>query len=87
MNANLMLKNQVTEMQLKLDVEKTWWDNKRANIQSDFMKELESDGKPADATQRPKTASDSSDDAVLVETGGPADQGSKKRKGKKAAGA
>lgn len=87
MNANLMLKTQVTEMQLKLDVEKNWWENKRANIQSDFMKELESDGKPTDTTQRPKTASDSSDDAVLVETGGPADQGSKKKKGKKGVGA
>lgn len=85
MNQNILLKNQVTEMQLKLDVEKSWWENKRAQTSSDFMKELEADSKSAATAQRPKT-SDSSDDAVLVETGGPADQGSKKKKGKKGAG-
>ena len=42
------------------------------------------DGKPVEAAQR-KTGSSDSDDAVLVETGGPAqDQGAKKRKAKKA---
>ena len=86
MNQNILLKNQVTEMQLKLDVDKSWWENKRAQASSDLMKELETDSKSAATAQRPKTASDSSDDAVLVETGGPADQGSKKKKGKKGGG-
>ena len=86
MNQNLILKNQVAEIQGKLEGEKSWWENRRASIQSDFMKELETDGKPAASTQR-RTGSDS-DDAVLVETGGPVgDQGARKRKAKKAAGA
>jgi hypothetical protein len=46
MNQNLLLKAQVSEIQTKLETEKTWWENRRASIQSDFMKELETDGKP-----------------------------------------
>lgn len=65
-----------------MEAEKAWWDSKRAGIQSDFMKELETNGKPVEPAQR-KTGSD--DDAVLVEAGGPAQAqgGSKKKKGKK----
>ena len=82
MNQNLILKNQVAEIQSKLETEKAWWENRRAGIQSDFMKELETDGKPVAVTPR-KTGSDS-DDAVVVEAGGPAqDQGSIRKRAKK----
>ena len=81
MNQNNLMKERVAEIQAQLEAEKAWWDNRRAGIQSDFMKELETDGKPVEAPQR-KTGSD--DDAVLVEAGGPAQaQGGKKKKPKK----
>ena len=76
-----MAKDRIAEIQAQLDTEKAWWENRRAGIQFDFMKELETDGKPVETTQR-KTNSD--DDAVIVEAGGPANpQGGKKKKNKK----
>ncbi len=88
MNQNILLKNQVAEIQGKLDAEKAWWGERRAGIQSDFMKELESDGKPVEATVQRKTGSD--DDVVIVESGGlEQDQGGagKKKKAKQKGGA
>lgn len=80
MNQNLILKNQIAEIQSKTDAEKQWWENRKAGA----MKDLGVDGTPVEVAPR-KTGSSDSDDAVLVETGGPAqDQGAKKRKGKKA---
>lgn len=82
MNQNVLLREQVVELQGKLEAEKSWWENKRAGIQSELMKELDEDEKTEKTTPR-KTGSD--DDAVLVEAGGPADQSgaSGKKKGKK----
>jgi translocation protein SEC66 len=69
-------------VQSQLEAEKTWWEGRRAGIQSEFMKELESDEKPPDTIPQRKNGSD--DDAVLVEAGGPAGaQGGKKKKAKK----
>lgn len=81
-NQNNILKQRVAEIQEQLESEKEWWENKKAGIQSDFMKEIETDGKPVDAPQK-KTGSD--DDAVLVEAGGPGEVlgTGKKKKGKK----
>lgn len=80
MNQNIIAKERIAEIQAQLDAEKAWWENRRAGIQSDFMKELETDGKPVEA-QRKKS---SDDDAVIVEAGGPAQaQGGKKKKPKK----
>lgn len=83
MNQNLLIKQRVAELQEQLDSEKAWWETKRAGIQSDFMKELEADGKAVDAA--PKKAGSSDDDTVMVEAGGPAQAqgGGKKKKGKK----
>lgn len=82
-----MLKQRIAEMQADLDSEKTWWENKRAGIQSQFMAELEGDEEDAaaaisGASTRPSSAGA---DAVIVEAGGPAQaQGSGgKKKGKK----
>ncbi|KAK3719018.1 Translocation protein S66 [Vermiconidia calcicola] len=82
-NQNNLLKERVAEIQAQLDAEKAWWENRRAGIQSDFMKELETDGKPAEAAPRKTGSSD--EDTVLVEAGGPAQQQGtvKKKKGKK----
>ena len=80
-----MLKARISEMQAELDADKTWWENKRAGIQSQFMAELEGDENDAAAAIAPPTKkANSDDDAVLVEAGGPAQaQGGSKKKGKK----
>jgi translocation protein SEC66 len=82
MNQSNIIKERIAELQAQLPAEKAWWENKRAGIQSDLMKELEADGngKAVEPVQR-KVGSD--DDAVLVEAGGPANaQGGKKKKKK-----
>ena len=83
MNQNIILKERVAEIQSQLESEKAWWENRRAGIQSDFMKELETDGKPVEVAQRKTGSSD--DDTVLVEAGGPAGSlgNNKKNKPKK----
>ena len=82
MNQNNLLKERVAEIQSQLPAEKAWWDNKRAGIQSDLMKELETSGNGKAVEPAPRrTGSD--EDAVLVDGGGPAgSQGGKKKKGK-----
>ena len=88
-NQNILLKARIGEMQAELDADKTWWANKRAGIQSQFMKELEGDAEDAAAAVAPPAMTatkkaNSDDDAVLVEAGGPAQaQGGGKKKGKK----
>lgn len=90
-NQNYLIKQRTADMQAQLESEKAWWENKRAGIQSQFMKELEggnenerptSSAGPAAAK---KTGSD--DDAVMVEGGGPAQAqgggGGGKKKNKK----
>jgi len=80
-----MLKARIVEMQAELDADKTWWENKRAGIQSQFMAELEGDENDAAAAMAPPTKkANSDDDAVLVEAGGPSAQAQGgKKKGKK----
>ena len=82
MNQNNLLKERIAEIQSQLPAEKAWWENRRSNIQSDFMEELKADGNGKVVEPAPrKTGSD--DDAVLVEASGPAAaQGSKKKKKK-----
>lgn len=53
-------------MQGQLDSEKQWWDKRREQIQTDFMKELDES-----STRNP-----SEDEAVLVDT--PSKKGGKK---------
>lgn len=82
MNVNAMLKERQAEIQSQLESEKGWWESKRAGIQSEFMKELDEDTKPANAVSQKKAGSD--DDAVLVENDVPAQAyGGKKKKGNK----
>ena len=85
MYQNQLIKLRTSEIQSQLESEKAWWEKKRAGIQSEFMKEIEEDGRPIEPTQKKTGSSD--EDAVLVEAGGPAQAqgggGGKKKKGKK----
>ncbi len=82
MAANSALRNRIEEIQGRTTSERQWWDKKRANIQSDFMKEL-----GEDATSKPATPGErgSDEDTVMVEGGGPVagKASSKKKKAKK----
>jgi len=81
MNQNRIIKERVTELQAQAESEKSWWESKRAGIQTEFMKELDEEEATA-AADDSKMAD--SEDAVLVESGGPTgSQGSKKKKSKK----
>jgi len=82
---NQLIRTRMSELQAQRDSERQWWDNKKKNIEADFMKEL--DETPAEPGNKlPARTSD--DDAVLVESGGPADKSAagggakKKKKGK-----
>lgn len=88
---NNIIREKVAESQAKGKADREWWDKERASIQSNFMKELDEGGQ-ADSGKLVKSGRGSSDeDAVLVESGGPASSGSaagskggtQKRKGKK----
>ncbi|KAI9710074.1 MAG: translocation protein S66 [Bogoriella megaspora] len=83
MAANQFLRKRLDEIRSQVPLEKEWWEKRKATIQSDFMKELDDDAK---AKEEPKTERKSSDDdAVLVESGGPASAtGQSKNKQKKA---
>ena len=89
-NANL--RESIAKIQAKAKVDRQWWDKERADIQSKFMKELDEGTPSPEATKVTAPGTTNSDeDAVLVEGGGPAASGAatgskggtKKRKGKK----
>jgi translocation protein SEC66 len=81
MAQNQQIRKRMTEIQAEAPADKEWWEKKRANISSEFMKEL--DKEASTASKGPKG---SDDEAVLVESGGPAVSqqggGKKKKKGK-----
>lgn len=78
MAANMMFRQKLDDIQAQTEAEVEWWTKRRASIQDEFMKELET-GTPA------KTSKPGSDeDAVIVEAEGTATTGSiRKKKGKK----
>lgn len=84
---NEALRQKVAELQAQGKADREWWDQERASIRSNFMKELDEDSgagagagagtgtlKPNSAVGAEKGGSD--EDAVLVEGGGPAASGS-----------
>ncbi|KAK7419007.1 Translocation protein S66 [Neonectria magnoliae] len=73
MSANAALRTQIEDHLAQAESEKKWWEKRRGQIQSDFMKEL--DG----SEQSSSTKAVSEDDAVLVDT----PSKSKKKGGKK----
>lgn len=76
------------ELQAQAKTEKEWWEKKRANVQAEFMKELETEkpqANPKTGITGTTTTKGSDDDTVMVESGGPAEKGhggKKKKKGK-----
>ena len=82
--ANTLLRKKLEDIHAQTAAEKQWWEARRASIQSEFMKEL--DGDATKVSQHSATKASSDEDAILVESGGPAvnDKGSiRKKKGKK----
>lgn len=69
--ANTAIRGQLEELLAQADSEREWWEKRRGQIQTDFMKELDDN----EVSSSAKTASE--EDAVLVDTP------EKKKKGKK----
>ena len=63
------MRTTVKDVQAQLDSEKQWWEKRRDQIQSEFMKELGEEEKSS-------TKNPSEDEAVLVDT--PSKKGGKK---------
>lgn len=61
--ANARLRQRLDEIQSQTEAERQWWDKRRGQIQSDFMKEL-------DDSEKSSTKATSEDDAVLIDTPG-----------------
>ncbi|KAJ4272233.1 Translocation protein S66 [Fusarium torreyae] len=62
MTANAAMRNSVEEILVQAESEKEWWEKRRGQIQSEFMKELDGSEQSSSA----KTASE--EDAVMVDT-------------------
>ena len=76
MNQKRVLKERISELQSQLDSEKEWWEKRRADISSSFMRELEEESGEVPAHLQKSI----DDDAVLVDL--PVG-GKKKKKAKK----
>jgi len=70
MTANATMRSSIEEILAQAESEKQWWEKRRGQIQSEFMKELDGSEQSSSA----KTASE--EDAVMVDT-------PSKKKGKK----
>jgi len=96
MAQNAHMRTRIDEIQAQAAPEKEWWEHRKADIQSSFMKELDDDeaaklaltgSSGTNNVKQVPAKGGSDDDAVLVEAGGPAapTQGGgkgKKKKGK-----
>ncbi|KAF2261829.1 translocation protein-like protein sec66 [Lojkania enalia] len=86
MAQNQRIRDRLSDILSTAPAEKEWWEKRKAEIQSNFMKELDDDEKKkADAAaSKPSAKAGSDDDAVIVESGGPAEKAAKgkKKKGK-----
>ncbi|PHH84980.1 hypothetical protein CDD83_1083 [Cordyceps sp. RAO-2017] len=69
--ANTKLRQRLDEIQAQTESEKQWWEKRRGQIQSDFMKEL-------DDSEKSSTKATSEDDAVLIDTPGKSGKKGKK---------
>jgi translocation protein SEC66 len=65
--ANTAHRERLDEVLAQTESEKQWWEKRRGQIQSEFMKELDEPEKDTAATTSPTTAQ-SEEDAVLVDT-------------------
>ncbi|RFU32038.1 hypothetical protein B7463_g4313, partial [Scytalidium lignicola] len=80
--ANTVFRKRLDEIQAQTEAEKEWWEKRRASIQAEFMKEL--DTSPTASGKSPANKVGSDEDAILVEAGGPtvSDKGSIRKKAK-----
>jgi translocation protein SEC66 len=87
MAMNQRIKKGLDEVQAQAEVDKEWWEKRRASISDEFMKELDAEGPTRGPASNKATSKGSDEDeAVLVESGGPEvqhGQSKKKKKGKK----
>lgn len=67
-NANLQFRKKNQEIQEHITREKKWWEERRASIQAEFMKELDEESATKAKSLTSRTTSD--EDAVLVEANG-----------------
>lgn len=92
MAQNTNLREQLSEILSTAQSEREWWDQRRATLQDELLKELDEEKKPEEKKPEEKKVpitdasapKGSDDEAVLVESGGPADKSvkAKKKKGK-----
>ncbi|KAF2204457.1 hypothetical protein GQ43DRAFT_469030 [Delitschia confertaspora ATCC 74209] len=82
MAQNAHIRESLSELQATAQSEKEWWEKRKAEIQSEFMKELDEEKKPAGVVTpaKPMSKADTDDDAVMVEAGGPASTPGKGKK-------
>ncbi|KAH8910686.1 hypothetical protein BR93DRAFT_923407 [Coniochaeta sp. PMI_546] len=80
--ANAVLRKRLDEIQAQTESEKQWWEKRRAQIQKEFMSELDGGEKPA-VSKALSAASE--DEPVLVDQNTPSatPSAAKKKKGKK----
>jgi translocation protein SEC66 len=80
-NANTILRKRLDEIQAQTESEKQWWEKRRAQIQKEFMSELDRGEKAV--SKAPSAVSE--DEPVLVDQSTPSATPSagKKKKGKK----
>ncbi|KAI9802240.1 MAG: hypothetical protein M1825_002961 [Sarcosagium campestre] len=92
MAANAKLRKRVEDIQSQAASERQWWEERRANIQSSFLEELDAPGAGAATATKQRSGpvmsekQTSDEDGVIVEADGPtaASKGStRKKKGKK----
>ncbi|KAB5563567.1 Pre protein translocase subunit Sec66-domain-containing protein [Coniochaeta sp. 2T2.1] len=81
--ANTVLRKRLDEIQAQTESEKQWWEKRRAQVQKDFMAELEGGEEKKPASKAPSAVGE--DEPVLVDQNTPSatPAAGKKKKGKK----
>jgi translocation protein SEC66 len=84
MAQNTHIRETLAEIQATAKSEKEWWEQRKEEIRSGFMKELDEEKKPVNDALKQNPKIDTDDEAVIVESGGPASTPGKgkKKKGK-----
>jgi len=82
---NTVLRDRLNEIQAQTQAEKEWWEKRRASIQTDLMKEIDTlAAAPAGKSLGMPSKTVSDEDTVIVENPTASEKGStKKKKGKK----
>ncbi|KAK3299012.1 Pre protein translocase subunit Sec66-domain-containing protein [Chaetomium fimeti] len=83
--ANKALRDRIDEIEAQTENDKEWWEKRRTNIKTEFMKELEAEEEGSEKGQTKASLAGSEDEPVLVETDTPSatPSGASKKKGGK----